>query len=172
MFTANYTYHRVKSFQEAVAALQNLGPEAKLLAGGQTLIPMMKLRLLRPAHLVDLGRISDGNAVTITDESVQIGALASHTAVSRSEAAYQFPVIADCALGIADVQVRSMGTVGGSLAEADPCSCWPTLLIALGAEVICLGPEGVRKQTVRELLQDAYSPALAWLDSLVQLKLS
>ena len=160
MFPANFKYHRVDSFAQAVAALQDLGPEAKLMAGGQTLIPMMKLRLLRPVYLVDLGRIADGGGVTINSHGVEIGALATHKSVGGSEAASLFPVIGDCALGIADAQERSMGTLGGSLAEADPCSCWPTLLMALQAEVKCLGPGGARQQTVRELLRDAYSPAL------------
>ena len=160
MFPANFTYHRVDSFAQAVAALHELGPEAKLMAGGQTLIPMMKLRLLRPVHLVDLGRIADGRAVTVDAHGVEIGALATHKSVGGSVVASLFPIIGDCALGIADAQVRSMGTIGGSLAEADPCSCWPTLLMALQAEVNCLGPEGARQQTVRELLRDAYSPAL------------
>ncbi len=160
MFPANYRYHRAESFAAASAALQAFGTDAKLLAGGQTLIPMMKLRLVKPSHLIDIGRLATGHAITGEGAVISIGALATHASVGTSDLARTYPVFADCGLGIADVQVRNMGTLGGSLAEADPSSCWPTLLLALGARVRCLGPDGERVQTVRSLLKDAYTPAL------------
>jgi carbon-monoxide dehydrogenase medium subunit len=160
MFPANFRYHSVKSFDEAIAALKALGPESKLMAGGQTLIPMMKLRLLKPTDVIDIGRIETGKDVAISADTIEIGSLMTHHAIGKSEAGRTSPIISDCGLGIADAQIRSMGTIGGSLAEADPCSCWPTLLVALNARVRCQGPNGVRIQSVRELLQYAYTPEL------------
>lgn len=160
MFPANYRYHRVASFAEACQAMAAYGEDAKLLAGGQTLIPMMKLRLLTPADLIDLGRVPEARYVRWRENILEIGALTTHAAVGLSEAARAYPILADCGLGIADAQVRNMGTVGGSLAEADPCSCWPAALLALDARVRSLGPGGERMQTVAELLRDAYTPNL------------
>jgi carbon-monoxide dehydrogenase medium subunit len=96
----------------------------------------------------------------IGDHAVEIGALARHGDIGKSQLAAIYPIIHDCALGIADAQVRNMGTIGGSLAEADPSSCWPALMVALDAQVLCQGPNGERIQRVRELLTDAYTPNL------------
>lgn len=159
MFPANYRYHRVASFAEACQALEAC-EDAKLLAGGQTLIPMMKLRLLTPGELIDLGRLEDGRYASWRGDTLEIGALTTHAAIAASEAARAYPILSDCGLGIADAQVRNMGTIGGSLAEADPCSCWPAALLALDARVRCLSPRGQRTQTVAELLRDAYTPNL------------
>ena len=160
MYPSSFRYHKAKSFEEASEALRALGPDARAIAGGQTLIPMMKLRLLRPRDLVDLGRIPDACELCATDHGLEIGALARHQDIGGSEATVGYPILRDCALGIADVQVRNMGTIGGSLAEVDPSGCWPTLLVALDARVRCLGKDGVFEQSVRELLADAYTPNL------------
>lgn len=160
MFPASFEYHRATSFADASRALRQFGPDARLMAGGQTLIPMLKLRLVRPSHLVDLGGVVESRGVELGPDALVIGALATHAAIAGSPAASRFPIVADCGGGIADAQVRNLGTVGGSLAEADPCGCWPTLLSALDARVRCSGPDGERTVAVRELLRDAYSPAL------------
>ncbi len=160
MYPSAFRYHRARSFEHASELLITLGADARPIAGGQTLIPMMKLRLLRPTDLVDLGNIGDARAITEDDSTIVIGALARHQEIGRSEIAGRFPILKDCALGIADVQVRNMGTIGGSLAEADPSSCWPALLAGIDARVRCFGPDGAREQTVRELLSDAYTPNL------------
>ncbi|MCK9919735.1 xanthine dehydrogenase family protein subunit M [Microbacteriaceae bacterium K1510] len=161
MHPAKFNYLRANSFAEASAALLDGGDAAKVLAGGQTLIPMMKLRLLRPELLVDLGGIAEGRDITVDQDVVEIGALARHTDIgNKFRRQNLFPIISDCALGIADAQVRNMGTIGGSLAEADPCSCWPALLVALDAAVLLEGPEGGRALRVRDLLCDAYTPDL------------
>jgi carbon-monoxide dehydrogenase medium subunit len=160
MYPAKIEYVRAGSFREACAALDAYGEDAKALAGGQTLIPMMKLRLIKPRLLVDLGRIEDAQDIMIGDHAVEIGALARHGAIGKSKLAAVYPIIRDCALGIADAQVRNMGTIGGSLAEADPSSCWPALMVALDAQVLCQGPSGERVQSVRDLLADTYTPDL------------
>src|SRR5262245_11845013 len=143
MYPCSFRYHTAASFDEACVLLAKLGPDAKPIAGGQTLIPMIKLRLLRPSDLVDLRRISGAQNIRESKEAIEIGALARHQDIGKSEIANRYPILKDCALGIADVQVRNMGAIGGSLAEADPSSCWPALLVALDARVRCIGPGGV-----------------------------
>jgi carbon-monoxide dehydrogenase medium subunit len=160
MYPSNFRYHRAASFEEASAALLSLGDDAKAMAGGQTLIPMMKLRLIKPSDIVDLAGISDASAITETNGTIRIGALARHAVIGASATAARYAILRDCALGIADAQIRNMGTIGGSLAEADPCSCWPALLVALDARGLCVGPAGRREQSVRALLADAYTPNL------------
>ena len=161
MYPARFAYLKADSFPAASAALTTGGAGAKVLAGGQTLIPMLKLRLLKPELIIDLGGITDADDIARNEQAIEIGALARHAQIGRSEALREFPIISDCALGIADAQVRNMGTIGGSLAEADPCSCWPALLVALDGEVLLEGPEGRRGMKVRDLLADAYTPNLA-----------
>jgi carbon-monoxide dehydrogenase medium subunit len=160
MYSANFRYHRATRFEEASAALVSFGHNAKFIAGGQSLIPLLKLRLLQPSDLIDLSGIADADHIEEIDRSLEIGALARHAVVGKSNIAARYPIISDCALGIADVQVRNMGTIGGSLAGADPNCCWPTLLVALDARVHCIGPSKTREQSVRELLTDAYTPNL------------
>lgn len=160
MYPARFDYSRAATLEEAVAMLASLGPDAKLIAGGQTLLPLLKLRLLQPSHLVDIGRVASACGIEVSESDIAIGALTTHALAARSAATRAFAIVRDCAGGIADEQVRSMGTVGGSLAEADPSSCWPTLLVALDASVRSLGPKGHRVQPVRSLLRDAYSPNL------------
>jgi carbon-monoxide dehydrogenase medium subunit len=161
MYPARFDYVKVDSFSSASATLLSAGAGAKVLAGGQTLIPMLKLRLLKPELIVDLGGISGASDITVDRLAIEIGALARHAEIGRSAALREFPIIGDCAMGIADMQVRNMGTIGGSVAEADPCSCWPALLVALDGEVLLEGPEGARAMKVRDLLADAYTPNLA-----------
>lgn len=160
MYPSAFRYHRATSFEQASELLVKLGADARPIAGGQTLIPMMKLRLLRPTDLVDLGGIGNAQRIAEEGDTIVIGSLARHQDIGKSALAARYPILKDCALGIADVQVRNMGTIGGSLAEADPNSCWPALLAGLDARVRCLGPAGVREQAVRELLADAYTPNL------------
>jgi carbon-monoxide dehydrogenase medium subunit len=160
MYPSGFTYHRARSLDEAVRLLADLPDGAKVLAGGQTLIPLLKLRLVTPAHLVDIGRIDDAARIRTIDSTLRIGALARHGDIAAHAASAVLPIVVECATGLADPQVRSMGTIGGSLAEADPCSCWPALLCTLGASIQCIGPDGARQLTVRELLREPFAPAL------------
>ncbi|MET0278013.1 MAG: xanthine dehydrogenase family protein subunit M [Pseudorhodoplanes sp.] len=160
MYPSAFRYHKAATFGEACDMLVKLGPDARPMAGGQTLIPMMKLRLVSPSDLVDLGGIEGAQEIQESGDTVEIGALARHQDIGKSALAAHYPILKDCALGIADVQVRNMGTIGGSLAEADPNSCWPALLVALDAKVICVSKDGTREQAVRDLLADAYTPNL------------
>src|SRR5258708_19652017 len=120
MYPQAFTYHRASSLQEAATLLSQLGEGGKLLAGGQSLIPLMKLRFANPAHLVDLNFVDGISYVRQEKDSLHFGALARHAEIEKSPTVAKIPILHDCAAGIADVQVRNRGTIGGSLAEADP----------------------------------------------------
>jgi carbon-monoxide dehydrogenase medium subunit len=161
MYPRAFHYHRAGSLQEAAAMLAQFGDDAKLLAGGQSLIPLMKLRFANPAHLVDLNFISGISDIKEVGGTVHFGALARHAAIEASASAGNIPILHDCAAGIADVQVRNRGTIGGSLAEADPSGDWATVLFTLSAEVRCLGTAGERTVSLPDFIKDAYTTALA-----------
>lgn len=160
MYPAPFRYHRPASLKEAILMLSALGETAKPLAGGQTLIPILKLRLDEPTDLVDIGRLPDLRFATQENGWIRIGALSQHAWVARSEIAAAIPIVKDCAGGIADAQVRSRGTIGGSVSAADPNCDWPALLNTLDAEVVCTGPDGERSIAVGEFITAAYTTAL------------
>ena len=161
MYPRAFHYHRAGSLKEASAMLAQLGDDAKLLAGGQSLIPLMKLRFANPAHLVDLNFISGTAYVKEDNGAVRFGSLTRHAEIEGSAAAGKIPILHDCAAGIADVQVRNRGTIGGSLAEADPSGDWATVLFTLATEVRCLGSNGERTMSLTDFIKDAYTTALA-----------
>jgi len=161
MYPRPFEYHRAASLQEAAGMLAQLGEEAKVLAGGQSLIPLMKLRFASPRHLVDLNFISGLSYVKRDDGKLRLGAMTRHAELETSEAIQQIPILYDCASGIADVQVRNRGTIGGSVAEADPTGDWIPVLLTLGAEVRCAGPKGERSIGLAEFVTDAYTTVLA-----------
>ncbi len=141
--------------------LIQLGEEAKLLAGGQSLIPLMKLRFANPQHLVDLNFIPGTSYVKEENGALQFGALTRHAELENSATAAKIPIIHDCAAGIADAQVRNRGTIGGSIAEADPSGDWATVLLTQAAEVRCLGPDdGERTVPLNQFITDAYTTVL------------
>ncbi len=161
MFPRSFEYHRAGSLKEAATLLNQLGSEARLLAGGQSLIPLMKLRFANPAHLVDLNFIPGTSYARQQGEVVRFGPMTRHAEIEKSEIAAQIPIIHDCAAGIADVQVRNRGTIGGSIAEADPSGDWAPTLLALGAEVGCVSPRGERSVALQDFISDAYTTVLA-----------
>jgi carbon-monoxide dehydrogenase medium subunit len=160
MYPRPFHYHRAASLKEAVSLLSELGEEAKLLAGGQSLIPLMKLRLASPEHLVDLNFVPDLSYIKKTNGELRIGALARHAEIEASDVAAKISLLHDCAAGIADVQVRNRGTLGGSLAEADPSSDWAAALLTQETQVACVGPEGERSLSLEEFITDAYTTVL------------
>jgi aerobic carbon-monoxide dehydrogenase medium subunit len=161
MYPRAFHYHRASSLQEAVTMLRQLGDEARLLAGGQSLIPLMKLRFATPSHLVDLNFISGMSYIREDNGALYFGALTRHAEIEASAAAARIPIIHDCAAGIADVQVRNRGTIGGSLAEADPSGDWAAVLMTLSTELHCLGKTGERAVPLPDFIQDAYTTVLA-----------
>lgn len=160
MYPAPFRYHRPASLKEAILMLSALGETAKPLAGGQTLIPILKLRMDEPSDLVDIGRLADLRFARREEGWIQIGALSPHGWVANSDIARQIPIVRDCAGGIADAQVRSRGTIGGSISAADPNCDWPALLNTLDAEVICTGPNGERVIAIADFISAAYTTVL------------
>src|SRR5271155_5280830 len=166
MYPRSFRYHRAGSLQEGVTMLGQLGEAAKFLAGGQSLIPLLKLRFANPEHLVDLNFIPDTSFIredsgALHFGAMHFGAMTRHAEIERSRLARKIPVLHDCAAGIADVQVRNRGTIGGSLAEADPGGDWANALITLAVEVRCLGMNGERTMPLADFIKDAYTTALA-----------
>ena len=160
MYPRAFRYHRASTLKEASALLAQLGGDAKLLAGGQSLIPLMKLRFANPAHLIDLNFVSGTSYIREESGSLRFGPLTRHAEIEASEATARVPILHDCAAGIADVQVRNRGTIGGSLAEADPSGDWATVLMTLSCEVRCLGASGERTLPLNGFIKDAYTTAL------------
>jgi len=156
-----FSYHRAKSLAEASKLLQQLGEESRVLAGGQSLIPLMKMRLARPSALVDINFVPGLSDIQSHNGELRFGALARHTDIEMSEAAAAIPILQDCAAGIADVQVRNQGTIGGSLAEADPSGDWGATLLTLETSLRCAGSQGERSVKLEDFITDAYTTVLA-----------
>lgn len=148
MFAAPFEYLRPSTVDEAIALLAQHGDDAKLLAGGHSLIPAMKLRLTQPRFIVDLGRVSGLSYIRDNGNSIAIGAMTTHfTLESSALLKGKCPLIPETAGHIGDLQVRNRGTIGGSLAHADPAGDWPAAILALDAEIELAGPRG--RRTVR-----------------------
>jgi aerobic carbon-monoxide dehydrogenase medium subunit len=160
MYPRAFHYHRAGSLKEAATMLSQLGEEARPLAGGQSLIPLMKLRLANPLHLVDLNFIPGCSYIKEDDGVLRFGALTRHAEIENSDVAARIPILHDCVAGIADVQVRNRGTIGGSVAEADPSGDWAVALMTLPTEVRCAGKDGERAVLLAEFVKDAYTTAL------------
>ena len=160
MYSSNVEYHRATSVADAVKTLEkNKG--AKLLAGGHSLIPAMKLRVANPVMLVDIGRIKNLNGIKVTKKEVKIGALTTHAAVAAStELKTACPILPEAAALIADPQVRNRGTIGGSLANADPAADYPTLMMALDATFTIMGAKGEREIEANKFFKDLFTTAL------------
>jgi aerobic carbon-monoxide dehydrogenase medium subunit len=142
---AAFEYERATSVEGAIASLQRLGPEARVIAGGHSLLPMMKLRLANPEHLIDINDLHELAYIREVGDEVRIGALARHFELERSELlAERFPVFRDAERVIADPVVRNRGTIGGSLCQADAAEDLSAVCSALGATVVIRGPGGER----------------------------
>ncbi|HEU4450231.1 MAG TPA: xanthine dehydrogenase family protein subunit M [Gaiellaceae bacterium] len=161
MYPARFEYHAPASVEEALSLLERYGDEGKLLAGGQSLVPLMKLRFASPRALVDLNRIEGLDAIRQEDGHLTIGALVRHRDCERSEALRgRYGVLGDAAPQISDPIVRNLGTVVGSLAHADPQGDWGSALLAAGGHVEAVGPSGTRTISVDDLLQGPFTTAL------------
>src|SRR5215207_11608513 len=158
MIPAEFEYHRAESVDDAVRALTDGGEDAKLLAGGHSLVPLMKVRLAAPSLLVDVSGLDELRGVQIENGRWRIGAGTRHADLQDRD---ELGVVARAASLIADQQVRNRGTIGGSLAHGDPASDLPTVLLALDGEVNARGPNGERKIAAADLFQDYLTTALA-----------
>jgi carbon-monoxide dehydrogenase medium subunit len=156
-----FDYHKPKSLDEAVALLGEHGDEARLLAGGHSLIPMMKLRLANPSHLIDLRGIPGLAGIEAADGAIRIAAMTTQAEIIASELlAKKIPILRETALQIADPQVRSFGTIGGNVANGDPGNDMPAVMMALGALFLVQGPAGERTIAARDYYQGAFTTAL------------
>lgn len=160
MIPAQFEYHQPGDIPAAVALLSELGDDARIIAGGHSLVPMMKLRLAQPEHLIDLRAIDDLNYVRVTSDLITIGAMTTqHTLIADMELGNAAPIIREAALQIADPQIRYVGTVGGNVANGDPGNDMPGLMQCLDATFSLIGPDGTREVAARDFYEAAYFTA-------------
>jgi len=171
MYPAAFEYHTPTSVKDALGLLGKLGDDAKILAGGHSLIPMMKLRLAQPKHLVDLRKVPGLAGIKEDKGALAIGAMTTHWQVeSSSLVKSKLSVLSEVAGVIGDPAVRNLGTVGGSLAHADPAADWPAIMIVLGAEMVCEGAKGRRTVKVDDWFKGLMSTALGDDELLVEVR--
>lgn len=160
MISAQFDYVRANTLDEAVSLLAQ-NEDAKILAGGHSLIPAMKLRLAMPQMLIDIGRIKDLSYITEAADQIRIGATTTHYQIESSDLLKKIcPLLPECAGSIGDVQVRNCGTIGGSIAHSDPAGDWPAAVIALNAELVVVGKNGERAIKVDDFFVDLLTTAL------------
>ncbi len=161
MIPAPFDYVRASSLAEAIDLLRRDSDGTKLVAGGHTLIPTLKLRLASPALLVDIRGVAEMKGILLGEDSISIGALTTHAELLASNALHQvLPIFRQAANLIADPQVRNRGTIGGSLANADPAADWPAIVIALKAELEVASASGSRRVAANDFFVDIFSTAL------------
>ncbi len=171
MIPPSFDYHAPKTLPEAIALLVRSRDDAKVLSGGQSLLPLLKLRLAQPASLVDIGRIPGLEYVREEDGLLKIGGRTREAALERSEIVRsRYPILADTAAVIADPLVRNLATVGGNLAHGDPANDHPATMIALGARVVATGPGGEREIAVDGFFTGLFSTALARDEILTEIR--
>ena len=171
MFPANFGYVAARSVEDALQLMTQHGEDGKLLAGGHSLIPAMKLRLQSPQTLIDLGTVPGLRGVQVDGDSLVIGALTVHADVASSDLVCKHvPGLADAAAVIGDVQVRNRGTIGGSLAHADPAADLPVILTALDASFVAQSPTGKRTISVDDFFTDFYTTALKANEILTEIR--
>jgi len=157
-----FAYHRPKSVSEAATMLADLGEEARPLAGGHSLIPMMKLRLAAPEHLVDLGGIAELRGIRADGNDIVIGAMTTqHELIGSDLLASKIPLLREASLVIADPQVRYVGTLGGNAANGDPGNDMPAVMMCLGATYQVASKKGEKRLAARDFYKSAYVTALA-----------
>ena len=171
MIPAAFEYFSPQSVKEAIGLLEKHGDDAKILAGGHSLLPIMKLRLAQPKVIVDIGRISGLSGIKADGQKVAIGALTTHDAIERDAVLKEkCPLLAETAAVIGDMQVRNRGTIGGSAAHADPAADYPAALLALGAEIVAIGPKGTRTIPAGEFFVEMLTTALRPTEIITELR--
>ncbi|SMF64280.1 carbon monoxide dehydrogenase, medium subunit [Tistlia consotensis] len=161
MIPGSFDYHRPRTLEEAVSLLASLGEESRVVAGGHSLIPMMKLRMALPEHLVDLQDVAELKGIRIDGSQITIGAMTTQAEmIASAELARLCPILRETALQIADPQIRSLGTVGGNVANGDPGNDLPGLMQALDARYLLRGPGGERELPARAFYEGPFTTAL------------
>jgi carbon-monoxide dehydrogenase medium subunit len=172
MNPAPFEFHRAASVEDAIGLLQTYGDDAKLIAGGHSLLPVMKLRLAAPEHLIDISRIDTLRGVQDAGDHLAIGALTTHQAIAQNELIRaQVPVLAEAADMVGDRQVRNRGTIGGTLAHADAAADYPAAILALEAELVATGPNGTRTIPAGEFFLDLLTTALSPDELLTEIRI-
>jgi aerobic carbon-monoxide dehydrogenase medium subunit len=172
MIPASFEYLRPKTLPEAIALLQQYGDDAKILSGGQSLIPMMKLRLARPGYLVDINRIAGLSHIKEEGGYLKIGGLTREAELEASSVVRsKYPIIIDTAHVIADPQVRNLATVAGNLAHGDPANDHPATMVALGAQVVATGSKGERVIPIEGFFLTLFSTALQHDEILTEIRI-
>lgn len=161
MIPANFQYFAPQTIDEAVRLLAAHSDDAKILSGGHSLIPVLKFRLAQPTVVVDIGRVKELDFIKVENDTVRIGALATHRAIAESpEVKERCPLLAECAAQIGDQQVRNRGTLAGSLAHADPAADYPAAMLALEAAIVVRGTNGERVIRAEDFFMDMLTTAL------------
>ena len=172
MIPRSFDYHRPASVADAVRLLADLGEDARVVAGGHSLIPMMKLRMAQPEHLIDLQGLTELQGIRLEGGRITLGALTTQAAIIASaELAKVCPILKETAMQIADPQVRAVGTVGGNVANGDPGNDMPAVMLALGADFVARGPSGERAIAARDYYQAAFTTALVDNEVLTALRI-
>jgi carbon-monoxide dehydrogenase medium subunit len=161
MIPAAFEYHAPTTVKEAIGLLQQHGDDAKVLAGGHSLLPIMKFRLAQPKIVVDIGRIAGLDGIKAAQDTVAIGALVTHDTVEHSDVLKaRCPLLPEAAAVIGDMQVRNRGTIGGSLAHADPAADYPGVMLALDAQISATGPKGARTIAAQDFFVEMLTTSL------------
>lgn len=172
MYPASFEYHRASSVAEALAMMEQYGDGAKVLAGGHSLLPIMKLRFATPAHLIDIGRIAALEGITESAGTIAIGAMTRHADVASSAViAKSAPALSEAAAAIGDVQVRNRGTIGGSLAHADPGADLPAVMVALDARIVVTGKSGDRSIAAEAFFTGTFATSLGAGELITQVRI-
>ena len=172
MIPSEFEYLRAGSVKEAIDLLSEKGPDVKILAGGHSLLPAMKLRLNSPSVLIDIGGLPDLSYIKEDDGYLAIGAGTTHAAIAESELIMEhIPMISETAASIGDVQVRNKGTIGGSIAHADPAADWPAALLAGDAEISITGSNGSRTVPAANFFHGLFSTDLAENELITEIRL-
>jgi carbon-monoxide dehydrogenase medium subunit len=172
MIPSQFDYVRPRSLDETLQILKDREGEAKLLSGGYSLIPLIKLRLAQPALLVDLRDVTGLDGIVETDDYLRIGARATHRQIHEADIVRnRYPLLHDVSATIGDPQVRNWGTIGGSVAHADPASDWPALLLAARATIVCRDQTGERTIPAREFFLDTFITAIEPTEVLTEIRI-
>jgi carbon-monoxide dehydrogenase medium subunit len=169
---APFEYERATSVEQAVGLLEKLGPDARIIAGGHSLLPMMKLRLAAPEHLIDINDLADLSYIRREGEEIRIGALTRHRELLESELlAEHVPIVADAERVVADPVVRNRGSIGGSLCQADPAEDLSAVCAALHAQLVIRGTAGERVVAMDDFQQGPYETAVGDAELLVEVRI-
>jgi carbon-monoxide dehydrogenase medium subunit len=170
MIPAQFDYVRPANLDEALRILKDREGEAKILSGGYSLIPLIKLRLAQPPLLVDLRDVTGLDGIVENDDELRIGARATHRQIHENSIIARYPLLYDVTGGIGDPQVRNWGTIGGSVAHADPASDWPAVLLAARARVVCRGGTGERVIEARDFFLGTFETAIEPTEVLTEIR--